>query len=170
MIGPQKGYILAISRKGGYRIHPAMSNLAWSISRHIKYDYGGINLRTILGACLGHERAIFWPFLKMGLQDTPRIVKFGMQHSWECWLRFRKSLCKGTSEDHFWAIKGQHCSHFLERQLQDLASKGNFGMDRPSAYCLVFRKNPFEGPFEDNVLAIKGSYFGQIWDYWFIEW
>ena len=50
IIGPQNGHIFAISRKGGYRIHPAMSNLAWSISRHIKYDYGGINLRTILGA------------------------------------------------------------------------------------------------------------------------
>ena len=68
MIGPQRCHILAISRKGGYRIHPAMSNLAWSISREIKEEpiWG-----TILRPCLGHKRAIFWPFIIKGDYRIP---------------------------------------------------------------------------------------------------
>ena len=34
------------------------------------------------GPCFGHKRAIFWPFLQKGVQDTPSNVKFGMEHPW----------------------------------------------------------------------------------------
>ena len=48
-----KGPYLAISRKGGYRINPAMWNSAWNITGHNHYDSGTIYLKD-------NVRTMFW--------------------------------------------------------------------------------------------------------------
>ena len=49
-----KGPYLAISMKGGYRIHPAVWNLAWNIPGTMIRDSGRTNLKD-------HVRSMFWP-------------------------------------------------------------------------------------------------------------
>ena len=59
---------------------------------------------------------MFWPWKghilaisrKRGLWDTPRNMKFGMEHPWAHWLWFRKNQFEGPCEDHVLAIKGIH--------------------------------------------------------------
>ena len=45
---------LAISRKGGYRIHPATWNLAWNIPGHNDRDLGSTNYKD-------HVKTMVWP-------------------------------------------------------------------------------------------------------------
>ena len=58
------------------------------------------------GPCFGHKRAMFWAFQARGLQDKPSNVKFGMDHPWAHWLRFRKNQFEGPCVNPALAIKG----------------------------------------------------------------
>ena len=143
-----------------YGIHPELWKLAWSIPGHIEYDSGTLNSKD-------HVRTMFWPYKghilaisrKSGLMDTPRNMKFGMDHPWEHWLLFRKKKFEGPYEDHVLAMKGPHFCHFYKRGLQDTPSNVIFDMDNPWAHWLRFRSKQFEGRCEDHVLAMKGPYF-----------
>merc|ERR1711954_41005 len=54
-----KGHFMAISRKGGYKIHTSVSNLAWSIPVHIDSDSDlKEHMRTMIGPQKGHILAI----------------------------------------------------------------------------------------------------------------
>ena len=70
---------------------------------------------------------------KSRLWDTPRIVKFGMEHPWAHRLRFRENQFEGQCEDHVLAIKGPCFGHFYERGLWDTPSNVKFGMEDPWA-------------------------------------
>ena len=99
--------------KGDYGIHPEFWHLAWIIPRHIDYDSRRTNLKE-------HMRTMFWSYevhilaisRKRGQWDTPRILKFGMDHPWEHWLWFRKNQFEGPCEDHFLVITGPYFGHF----------------------------------------------------------
>ena len=95
-----KSHILTISRLWGYRIHPAMWDLAWKIKEVLI-------LSTIKGNILAISR-------KRGLLNTLRVVKFGMKHPGAHWLWFRKYPFKGPYEDHVLAIKGHILAIFRE--------------------------------------------------------
>ena len=80
--GHKRAIFLPFLGKGEYGIHPEFWNLAWSIPGYIDYDSGRINLKD-------HVLAINGPYLaiskKRGLWDTPKIVKFGMEHPGAHW-------------------------------------------------------------------------------------
>ena len=69
---------------------------------------------------------------KRGLLDTPKIVKFGMDPPWACWLLFRKN--QGPYEDHLVAIKGHILTISRERELWDTPRIVKFGMEHPLAH------------------------------------
>ena len=120
MWGPYFGHKRAIFwpflGEGHYEIHPELWNLVWSIPRHIDYESGRTNWKD-------HVRTMFWPYKghilavsrKMALWDTPRIVKFGMEHPGAHWIWFRNNQYEGPCEDHVLAIKGPHFGHFYEK-------------------------------------------------------
>ena len=101
--------------KGDYWIHQKLWNLAKIIPGYIDYYSGRTNLKD-------HVRTMFWPqkghilaiSRNRGLWDTPRIVKFGMEHPWAHWLWVRKNQFEGPCEDHVWAIKGSYFGHFCD--------------------------------------------------------
>ena len=67
------------------------------------------------GPCFGHKRAMSCPFLRSGLQDTPRNVKRGMAHPLAHWLRFWKNQFEWPCGDHVLAIKGPYFCPFWEK-------------------------------------------------------
>ena len=150
MWGPCFGHKRAIfwpfPGKEDYRIHPEIWNLAWSIPGHIDYDSGRTNLKN-------HVRTMFWPwkghvlaiFRKRGLWDSPRIVKFGMEHPWACRLWLRKNKFWGPCEDYVFAINGHILAISKKRGLQDTPRILNFCMEPPWAHWLIFRSNHLEG-------------------------
>ena len=99
--------------KGDNGIHPELWNLAWSIPGYNDYDSGRTTLKD-------HLRTMFWPYKghilaisrKRAQWDTPRIVKFGMEHLLAHRLWFRKNQYAGPCEDHVLAIKGPYLGHF----------------------------------------------------------
>ena len=67
MWGPCFGHKRAISKKGDYRIHQAMWNLAWNIPGHIDWDSARANMKKQLRAIFfSHKMAIVWPFIGKG--------------------------------------------------------------------------------------------------------
>ena len=50
--------------------------------------------------------------LKISVNIDARTLKFGMEHPWAYWLKFRKNQFDGPCEDHVLAIKGPYFGHF----------------------------------------------------------
>ena len=50
--------------------------------------------------------------LKISVNIDARTLKFGMEHLWAHWLRFRENQFEGPCEDHVLAIKGPYFGHF----------------------------------------------------------
>ena len=121
MWGPCFGHKRAIFwpflGKRDYGIHPELWNFTLSLPGHIDYDSG----RTIVK---DHVKTFFWPwnghilaiFRKRGWWDTPRSVKFGMEHPCAHWLWFRKTNSKDHVRIMFWTEKGPYFGHFPEKR------------------------------------------------------
>ena len=109
------------------------------------------------GPYFGHTNAIFWPLLKRGLWDTPRIVKLGMEHPWANDYDSGRTNLK----DHVLAIKGPYFCHLYKRWLQDTPNNVKFGMKYPWAHWLRIRKNQFEGPCFGHKMAIFWPFLGK---------
>ena len=100
-----KGHILAIFRKGGNGMDPAMWNMAWNIPGHNVTIQEESILRTMWWPCIGHKGPYLGHFWERGLQDRPINMKFDMEHPWAQSLRFKKNQFEGPIEDHVLALK-----------------------------------------------------------------
>ena len=144
--------------KGDYGVHPEFWSLAWIIPRHIDYDSRRNNLKE-------QVRTMFWPWRghilaisrEKGLWDTPRIVKFGMEHPWAHWSWFRKNQFEGPCEAHVFALKGPYFLPYLYKHATRFTFV-KFGMEHLWVHWIRFRKNQIEGLCEDHVLTIKGKF------------
>ena len=60
--------------------------------------------------------------LKISVNIDARTLKFGMEHPWAHWLRFRKNQFEGPCKDHVLAIKEGYSIHPAVSNLRGLAS------------------------------------------------
>ena len=76
-------------------------------------------LRTIWGPCFCHREQCFGHFWERGLQDKPTKAKFGMEHHWAQWLRFRKNQLEGPCFSNkravFWPFLGKGATGYTQQ-------------------------------------------------------
>ena len=63
---------------------------------------------------LSHLLTYWVTKLKISVNIDARTLKFGMEHPWAHWLRFRKNQFEGPCGDHVLAIKGPYFGPFWE--------------------------------------------------------
>ena len=54
--------------------------------------------------------------LKISVNLDARTLKFGIEHPWAHWSKFRKNQFEGPCEDPVLAIKGPYFGHFLDKR------------------------------------------------------
>ena len=79
--------------------------------------------------------------LKISVNIDARNLKFGKEHPWAHWVRFRNDQLEGPYEDHDLVIKGPYFGHFYASGLQDTPSNLKFGMEHPWVYWLRLKEH-----------------------------
>ena len=95
-----------LSQVPSFDISQSSSRFCWSLTQHY------ITLCHLLSEWVTDWVSEYVRKLKISVIIYARTLKFGMEHPWAHWLRFRKNQFEGPCGDHVLAIKGPYFGHF----------------------------------------------------------